>query len=238
LIFKRFTVDRQSRTGRSRVQSEPSRLPHNAYPAGAADRPAGNGYCAVSAARWQATGTTSSASSDGPRSEVETLPLGALRDRYLRTHENGKRGKTPVLSPDQARTLLDSIDLATIGGLRDRAIIGAMVFSFAQVSALIGMNVEDYYPNGKRWWIRLHEKGGKFHEVSAHHSAEAYLDAYLGAASISGERKVPLFRSLDRHRELTERRISRREVLAMIKRQARLPTTITCQTFRATGINA
>ncbi len=62
-----------------------------------------------------------------------------------------KRGKTPVLSPDQARTLLDSINVGTIGGLRDRAIIGAMVFSFARVSALIGMNVDDDYPDGKRW---------------------------------------------------------------------------------------
>lgn len=152
-----------------------------------------------------------------------------------------KRGKTPVLSPDQARTLLDSIDVATIAGLRDRAIIGAMVFSFARVSALIGMNVEDYYPDGKRWWIRLHEKGGKFHEVPAHHNAEAYLDEYLAAAGIGDDRKTPLFRSLNRRRELTERQLSRREALAMIKRRVRdagLPDRVCCHTFRATGITA
>ena len=102
-----------------------------------------------------------------------------------------KRGKTPVLAPDQARALLDSIDVATVAGLRDRAIIGAMVFSFARVSALIGMNIEDYYPDGKRWWIRLHEKGGKFHEVPAHHNAEAYLDAYVAAAGIAGQGRLP-----------------------------------------------
>jgi site-specific recombinase XerD len=151
------------------------------------------------------------------------------------------RGKTPVLAPDQARTLLDSIDMATIAGLRDRAIIGAMVFSFARVSALIGMNVEDYYPDGKRWWIRLHEKGGKFHEVPAHHNAEEYLDDYLAAAGIGEDRRTPLFRSLNRRRELTERRLSRREALAMIKRRVRdagLPDRICCHTFRATGITA
>jgi site-specific recombinase XerD len=152
-----------------------------------------------------------------------------------------KRGKTPVLAPDQARTLLDSINVGTIGGLRDRAIIGAMVFSFARVSALTGMNVEDYYPDGKRWWIRLHEKGGKFHEVPAHHNAEAYLDAYVAAARIAEERKAPLFRSLNRRRQLTERRITRRAVLAMIKRRAvaaGIPDRICCHTFRATGITA
>ena len=46
------------------------------------------------------------------------------------------------------------------------------------------MRVEDYYPKGKRWWVRLHEKGGKRHEMPAHHNLEAYLDAYIEAAGI------------------------------------------------------
>jgi len=53
------------------------------------------------------------------------------------------------------------------------------------------MRVEDYYQNGKRWWIRLHEKGGNRHEVPAHHNAEAYLDAYIQAAGIAGEVRIP-----------------------------------------------
>src|ERR1700682_5175237 len=69
-----------------------------------------------------------------------------------------KRGKTPVLTADQARTLLDSIKLDSIVGLRDRAIIGLMCYTFARVSAAVHMHVEDYYENGKRSWIRLHEK--------------------------------------------------------------------------------
>ena len=44
------------------------------------------------------------------------------------------------------------------------------------------MNVEDYFQEGKRGWFRLHEKGGKRHEVPAHHNAEAYVDTYLAAA--------------------------------------------------------
>ena len=152
-----------------------------------------------------------------------------------------KRGKTPVLDPDQARQLLDSIDTSTIAGLRDRALIAVMVFSFARVSAVAGMNVEDYRPDGKRWWFRLHEKGGKFHEVPAHHKAEEYVDQYLAAAGLDDERRSPLFRSLSRRRQLTDRRIHRREVLAMIKRRAReasLPSAVCCHTFRATGITA
>jgi len=149
------------------------------------------------------------------------------------------RGKTPVLSADQARQLLDAIDISTIAGLRDRALIAIMVYSFARVSAVIGMTGDDYYPDGKRWWFRLHEKGGKFHEVPAHHKAEEYVDAYLEAAGIVFGKWEPLFRTVDRRKQLTDRRISRREVLAMIKRRARnagLPDRIGCHSWRATGI--
>ena len=152
-----------------------------------------------------------------------------------------KRGKTPVLTAEQARQLLDSIDISTIIGLRDRALIGVMVFSFARVSAVINMRVEDYYQNGKRWWFRLHEKGGKRHEVPAHHNAENYLDAYLDAAGIASEKKTPLFRTLSRRRELTEDPMYRTDVLRMIKRRALaagLPYSTCCHTFRATGITA
>jgi integrase/recombinase XerD len=93
------------------------------------------------------------------------------------------RGKTPVLKGEQARTLLDSIKTDSIVGLRDRALIGLMCYTFARVSAMVNMRIDDYYENGKRWWVRLHEKGGKRHEVPCHHNAEAHLDAYLLRAS-------------------------------------------------------
>ena len=152
-----------------------------------------------------------------------------------------KRGKTPVLTADQARELLDSIDTTTIIGLRDRALIGVMVYTFARVSAAVAMRVEDYYSEGKRWWLRLHEKGGKRHEVPAHHNAEAYLDAYLDAAGIAQQKKTPPFRTVNRADQVTDRRITRNDVLRMIKRRTRavgLPGNISCHSFRATGITA
>jgi site-specific recombinase XerD len=152
-----------------------------------------------------------------------------------------RKGKTPVLTAEQARQLLDSINTGSIVGLRDRALIGVMVYSFARVSAVVGMRVEDYYQNGKRWWIRLHEKGSKRHEVPAHHNAEAYLDAYLEAAEITGQKKSPLFRTINKSRRLTESPMYRSDVLRMIKRRAeaaRLPASTCCHTFRATGITA
>ena len=72
-----------------------------------------------------------------------------------------KRGKTPVLQPWEVRLLVDSIDTSTVGGLRDQALLGVMIYSFARVSAVVHMDVEDYYLQGKRRWLRLREKGGK-----------------------------------------------------------------------------
>ncbi len=158
-----------------------------------------------------------------------------------------KKGKTPVLTASEARQLLDSIDGTTPIGLRDRAIIGVLVYSFARVSAAIGMNITDYYPQGRRMWFRLREKGGRHHEVPAHHNAEAYVDAYLEAAGMTplnsvrsaSDKHTPLFRTISRSGDLTQTRMHRTDVLRMIKRRAvsaDLPTHITCHTFRATGI--
>src|SRR5574341_362845 len=100
-----------------------------------------------------------------------------------------RRGKTPVLTKDETRMLLENIDISSVMGLRDRALIATMVYSFARVGAVVGMRVGDYYRNGKRWWLRLHEKGGKFHEVPAHHKLEEYIDAYINVSGLWEDRK-------------------------------------------------
>jgi site-specific recombinase XerC len=96
-----------------------------------------------------------------------------------------KKGKTPVLQPDEARALLDVIDISTLVGQRDRALIGTMVYTFARVNAVLEMKVKDYFIQGRRGWVRLHEKGGKEHEVPCHHTLERFLDEYLSAAGIA-----------------------------------------------------
>ena len=151
-----------------------------------------------------------------------------------------RTGKTPVLQPAEARLLLDTIDTSTLRGLRDRALLAVMVYSFARVSAVVGMRVEDYYQQGKRWWLRLQEKGGKHHAVPVHHKAEAYLDAYLDAAGIAAEKDAPLWRSMPRAGGMGARRMSRVDVFRMIKRRVKTVGLgeANCHTFRATGITA
>ena len=151
------------------------------------------------------------------------------------------KGATPVLSPAEARKLLESIDTGTLAGLRDRALLSVMLYSFARVSAVLGMRRQDYFGQGSRGWLRLHEKGGKRHDVPAHHRAAAALDAYVEAGRLE-KPKVALFQTVDPSaRRLTGRALDRRLVLAMIKRRAAaagLPPSTCCHTFRATGITA
>ena len=84
-----------------------------------------------------------------------------------------KKGKTPVLDADEARAAARlHRHRHARPGLRDRALIGVMVYTFARVNAVIGMKVKDYFIQGRRGWVRLHEKGGKEHEVPCHHNLE------------------------------------------------------------------
>ena len=175
------------------------------------------------------------------------------------------KGATPVLSPAEARKLLASIDTGALAGLRDQALLSVMLYSFAPVSAMSGMRRQDCFGQGSRGWLRLHEKGGKCHDVSAHHRAAAALDAYVEASGLE-EPKAALFQTVDpAGRRLTGPALDRRLVLAMIKRRAAaatvvfaliscgrlvlemikrraaaagLPPSTCCHRFRATGITA
>ena len=140
-----------------------------------------------------------------------------------------------MLAGSQARRLLDSIDPGTLTGLRDRAPIAVMVYSFGRVSAVIGMDVEDVYLHGARRWIRLREKGGREHAVPLHDRGEECLVAYMAAAGIADG---PMFRATIGGR-VTPRRIGRLAAWEMVKRRARdagPPAETTNHTFRATGI--
>ena len=152
------------------------------------------------------------------------------------------KGAMPVLSPAEgARRLLEAIDPGTLTGRRDRALVSVRLYSFARVSAVIGMRRQDYFRQERRGWLRLHEKGGTRHDVPAHHQAAEALDDYLERAGLDAA-TAALFQSVDpAGRRLTGRTFSRRLVLAMIKRRAAaadLPPSTCCHTFRATGITA
>jgi site-specific recombinase XerC len=93
-----------------------------------------------------------------------------------------RRGKTPVLDPAETRQLIGAINTASVIGLRDRALIGLMVYSFARIGAAIGMRVEDVYPQNRRLWLRLQVTGGKQHANAITISKPTYMNIWTAQA--------------------------------------------------------
>jgi site-specific recombinase XerD len=166
---------------------------------------------------------------------IATNPASSVRG----PRHSVRKGKTPVLAADEARAMLDAIDVSTPIGLRDRALIGLMVYTFARIGAALKMRVEDVYLQGRRTWVRLHEKGGKRHEMPCHHNLDTYLHAYIDAAALV-DAKGYLFRtSIARTGELSDRPMSQADAYRMIRRRAAAAgvlTKIGNHSFRATGI--
>jgi len=152
-----------------------------------------------------------------------------------------KKGKTAVLSAEEARKLLDSIDPSSSHvTLRDRALIALMVYTFARIGAALKMRVDDVYVQKRRTWVRLHEKGGKRHEMPCHHNLETYLHAYIEGARIGDNPKTFLFpTALGRTGALSTRPMTQSDAYRMIRRravEAGIATKIGNHSFRATGI--
>ena len=172
------------------------------------------------------------------------------------------RGKTPVLDGAETNRLLDSIDTSTLLGLRDRAMIGTMAYSFARISAVTALKVGDIFRQKQRLWLRLAEKGGKSKDVPCHHHLEAYIAEWLDAAKLVGTPSAPLFQTFtwpatpgsDSEDQVTgpdpcnpRRRILSGEgmtqamtweMLQRRKKAAGIDTAVCNHTFRATGITA
>ena len=151
------------------------------------------------------------------------------------------KGATPVLTPAETRSLLDGIDPGSLVGLRDRALLSVMVYSFARVSAVVGMRRQDYFRQGRAGVAAAAREGRQAARRAGPSPRRGRaVEAYLVAGGIE-DAKAPLFQSVDRSGRLSGRALTRRVVLSMIKRRAAaagLPASTCCHTFRATGITA
>jgi integrase/recombinase XerD len=166
---------------------------------------------------------------------MESNPANAVRG----PKHSVRKGKTSVLSAEEMHELLAAIDTTSLLGLRDRALIALMGYTFARVGAATGMKVEDFYVQKRRGWVRLYEKGGKVTELPCHHNLDQYLEEWIAGSGLGSEPEAPLFPTL-RHGRLTDHTpLPQANVHMMIQRRARaagLRTKISAHSFRATGI--
>jgi integrase len=150
-------------------------------------------------------------------------------------------GKTPAITPEQARHVLHSGDTSHVVGLRDRAIIGVLIYTAARGGAVAKLRLRDFYTDGRQYLFRFDEKGGKVRDIPARHDLEGYVLEYIRGAGLAGEpAHAPLFRTVKgKTKTLTANGMKGKDVLRMVKRRFRaagLPESLTCHTFRATTI--
>jgi integrase/recombinase XerD len=150
-------------------------------------------------------------------------------------------GKTPEFAVEQAEKLLTSIDVSHVVGLRDRAIIAALIFTAARVGAVSKLRLKHFANDGSQWTLRFDEKGGKSREIPVRHDLQGFLLAYRAAAGLDGEPKEsPLLRTAaGRTRSLTLNRMSAIDICRMVKRRlkdAGLPSRLSPHSFRVMTI--
>jgi integrase/recombinase XerD len=163
-----------------------------------------------------------------PAREVKT-------EKFSRTE-----GKTPAFDTEQVQKVLNKIDTSNEVGLRDRALLGTLAYTFARIGAVVNLKVEDYFQTGKRSMIRFSEKGGKETEIPVHHKLEELLDQYLETSGLRNRPNAPLFPiALGKTRKLGNRPATRIDAARMLKRRlkdAGLSDAFSPHSFRATGI--
>ena len=176
------------------------------------------------------------------------------------------KGKTPVLTGEQTMQLLSAINTSSLIGLRDRAMIATMAYSFARIGAVAALQVRHVFRQQRRLWLRLSEKGGTSHDVPCHHHLETNLAEWLEAAGHADKPLAPLFQTftwepkpdppnshvdLSTHRQpdastrqrrtLSGKPMTQAMTWEMLQRRAKaagIDTAICNHTFRATGITA
>ncbi len=171
------------------------------------------------------------------RHAVMLNPAASVRGERYQVIE----GKTPELSVDQARWLLKSIDTSDLVGLRDKAIIGILIYTAARVGAVAKLTRGDLYDTGDQHCLRFLDKGGKSREIPVRHDLQGVLFAYLDTAQFrDADKQSPLFRTVVPFtRELTERRMTANDIGRMVKRrmsEAALPSRLSCHSLRVTTI--
>lgn len=172
------------------------------------------------------------------RHAVVLNPAASVRTERYQVVE----GKTPEITVKQARILLSSIDTTHVVGLRDKSIIGVMIYTGCRVGAVAKLCCKDFYDGGDQFYFRFEEKGGKSREIPVRHDLQSLLLEYLQSAGVQSENTPdgPLFRSAIRKtKQLTDRPITSNDAARMVKRRmkdAGLPKRLSSHSFRVATI--
>jgi len=164
-------------------------------------------------------------------------PAASVRADRLQAIE----GKTPEITVKQARHLLASIDTSHVVGLRDRAIIGVLIYTAARVGAVARLRRGDFYDAGDQHCFRFTEKGTKHRQIPVRHDLRGSIMDYLSAGGLEySDKATPLFRTtVRRTKALTTSGMTAGDMARMVKRRLRdadLPPLLSPHSFRVATI--
>jgi site-specific recombinase XerD len=147
---------------------------------------------------------------------------------------------TPVFEQNEIKAFLEAIKLDSLIDKRDKALCSVLLYSWARVSAVVALRVEDYYERKGERWLRLHEKRGKIHEVPVHSKAREAIDQWLLASGLGSNPSAPLLPAFGKNKKTPElRHMDRTSVWKLVQARAHasgLKKRVCCHSFRATGI--
>ena len=154
-----------------------------------------------------------------------------------------QEGKTPAMAPRQIRELLRSIPITThsgapdLGGLRDRAVLATLVYTAARAGAVAKLRRQDFYTDGRQYFLRFDEKGGKLRTIPCRTDLQEYIEAYLGQVFDLPPEALLFLSLIRRTGRPSERGMTANDVLRMLKRRlaaAGLPAQVfKCHSLRA-----
>jgi len=149
-------------------------------------------------------------------------------------------GKTPAFEDSDIATLMKSFNKESLIGLRDRALVGVLVFGFSRIDAVLQLRVRNYIQQGRRVSLHIAGKGGVEVSIPVHHELAAYLDAYIKEAKIGEDLEGYLFRgAAGKKQQLTAQPLSRVAAWKMVQRRLEDAgigghVGFGCHSFRAT----
>ncbi len=146
-------------------------------------------------------------------------------------------GKTPEITSEQARQLLNSIKPSSLIAIRDKAVIATLIFTAVRAGAVASLRIGDFVDESNQFSLRFREKGGKQRSIPVRHDLETWLLEYLDILGYGAQPKEsPLIRSMTRKGTYSENGISGVDICRLVKRRlkiAGLPKNLSPHCFRS-----
>ena len=113
---------------------------------------------------------------------------------------NNNEGKTPAISNDQARKLLEAPSASTLKGKRDRAILATLLYQGLRREELCVLRVRDYQRRSGVMMLHVHGKRKKERFIPVEPKTQRLISEYLENAGHGDELDGALFRPLKNNR--------------------------------------